>query len=133
MTMIHDCLLPVIAAGVDRDDAIALRRAAMTLRRWFELECGTEDGAIERDEITGKPYWRNAMTDRGDPRYHYPVADREAGAMRRIKAIMARYPELGYYVQGDCRGASLYVLRPGDIPASESADSYYDRGMAIYK
>jgi hypothetical protein len=26
----------------------------MTLHRWHELECGTDNGCIERDETTGK-------------------------------------------------------------------------------
>jgi hypothetical protein len=46
---------------------------------------------------------------------------------------MARYPTLASYVQGDCRGAPLYILRPGDVPAGEHAESYYNRGVAVYK
>lgn len=34
---------------VARDDAKALRRISMTLRRWHELECGDGSGHIERD------------------------------------------------------------------------------------
>lgn len=46
---------------------------------------------------------------------------------------MARYPAFTSYVQGDSRGASLYILRPGDIPAGGTADAFYTRGVAVYK
>lgn len=36
------------------------------------------------------------------------------------------------YVQTDPRGAALYILRPGDVPAGESADAYYTRGICVY-
>jgi hypothetical protein len=110
---------------------MALRRIAMTLHRWQELECGTEHGAVERDEATGRTYWlyRNS---RGEAR-RVPTPDRETGAMRRLAAIMSRYPGLSYYIQGDCRGASLYILRPGDIPEGRCAGSYYSNGIAVYR
>lgn len=74
-----------------RDDAEALRRISMTLHTWHELECGNARGAIERDEKTGVPYWRNGHTGELS---HYPAQDREAGALKRLKKIMARYPAL---------------------------------------
>lgn len=114
-----------------REDAYALRRISMTLHRWHELECGTEHGAVERDAITQRPFWADANDGRHLKRY--PVADREAGAIKRLKAIMAGYPKLGYYIQGDPRGASLYILRPGDVPEGKEPDSYYSRGIAVYK
>jgi hypothetical protein len=114
-------------AGIAYDDAKALRRISMTLHAWFELECGTDRGAIERDEATGKPKFRQ---DKGGAYY---IRDREAGAMRRLDAIMVRYPTFGYYVQSDPRGCALYILRPGDVPEGQSADSYYSRGIAVYR
>ena len=114
--------------GFDDADCGALRRVSMTLRRWFELECGTDNGAIERDEKTGKPYFVNAS---GSGR-RYPVADREAGAMRRLARVMAKAPDLKPYVQGDPRGAALYIIRPGDIPPGATVDSYYSRGICVY-
>jgi hypothetical protein len=57
MSKQHDCIGPLTRAGIERDDAMALRRIAMTLHRWHELECGSDSGAIERDEKTGKPFW----------------------------------------------------------------------------
>ena len=88
--------------GVDPKDAAALRRISMTLHSWHERECGTGTGCIERDETTGRPYWRNSYT-----LTRSPISDLEAGAMRRLKAIMSRYPALSYYVQTDPRGAVL--------------------------
>lgn len=115
-------------AGVSPADAQALRRIAMTLHRWHELECGDDYGCIERDEITGKAYWLNANTGRRSV-----IADREKGALRRLAAIMASYPELTSYVQGDPRGASLFVLRPGDVTEGKNAECYYSNGIAVYK
>ena len=110
------------------EDAYALRRIAMTLHRWSELECGTEGGAVERDEQTGKTYWVSAWNSR-----RYPTPDRETGALKRLDAIMKKYPGLSYYVQGDPRGAALHILRPGDVPEGQNAESYYSRGVAVYK
>lgn len=118
----------LLAAGISTADAWALRRVAMTLHRWHELECGIDDGGIERDETTGKTYWYNAITGR-----RYPTPDRETGALKRLERIMRAYPALGHYVQGDPRGASLYILRPNDIPAGQDVDAWYNRGVAIYR
>jgi hypothetical protein len=38
---------------------------------------------------------------------------------------MARYPSLRAYIQGDPRGASLYIMRPDDRE--------YSQGIAVYK
>lgn len=115
--------------GIRWNDAVALRRIAMTLHSWHELECGTDRGAIERDEEKGnRPYWRASRTG-----MNYPIPDREKGAKKRLAAIMIRYPTLGYYIQGDPRGASLFILRPGDVPEGKDADAYYSRGIAVYK
>jgi hypothetical protein len=118
----------VRSTGISLDDAMALRRISMTLHRWHELECGIDGGCIERDETTGKAYWLNSRSGRRSP-----AVDREAGALKRLKAIMARYPKLSAYVQGDPRGASLYILRPGDVPEGADVDGYYSRGVAVYK
>lgn len=128
-------LLTLARMGISDADAYALRRISMTLRRWYELECGTDAGAIERDEVTGKPYFYNARSrylDPHDPRARYQVADRERGAEKRLAAIMARYPHLSTYLQTDPRGCALYLLRPGDVPEGADPGSYYSRGIAVY-
>lgn len=131
--MTHECVTTLMRAGIGHDDATALRRISMTLHRWHELECGTETGgAVERDEKTGKPYWTYDAGNNGK-RGRCAIADRERGAEKRLAKIMAGYPTLSTYIQGDCRGASLYILRPGDVPEGCAAESYYNRGLAVYK
>ena len=122
--------------GITPDDALALRRISMTLHRWYELECGMGDGCIERDETTGVPYWYNANSrylGANDRRAYSRIPDRERGALKRLGAIMARYPSVGYHVQTDPRGCALYILRPGDVPEGADPDAYYSRGVAVYK
>jgi hypothetical protein len=122
--------------GIDHYDALELRRIAMTLHRWCELECGDSDNykswAIERDEVTDKPYM--CIYPHSDNKVRrYPVADREKGAGRRLLKIMAKYPDFVPYYQTDCRGAPLYIVKKSDIPEGASIDAYYNRGVAVYK
>lgn len=123
-------------AGIAYDDRDKLRRIALTLHRWHELECGDGNGHIERDEKTGIPRYHNdrhSYLDPMDPRAWCQVPDREAGALKRLKAIMKRYSRRFHaYVQGDPRGASLYLVRRKDVPKGASIDSYYNNGIAIY-
>ena len=123
-------------AGITLSDAMALRRVAMTLQRWHELECGIGDTAtfyIEREDGAedGRPHMmrsdHNGLHDLG------VIPDRERGAHKRLATIMARYPSMVEYVQGDPRGAALYIVNRTDIPEGCSLDSYYSRGIAVYK
>lgn len=115
--------------GITHNDAVNIRTVAMTLRRWFEMECGTDNGGVERDEVTGKTYWYNSHTG---TRTRCP--DRETSAMKRLKATMDKYPDLTYYVQGDPRGPSLFILRKSDLIEGADLASYYSsRGVAVYK
>lgn len=114
--------------GFAYNDAEQIRRISMTLHRWHELECGIDGGCIERDEITDKPYWVNSYSDKRS----YRMPDRERGALKRLAAIMERYPQFSTYIQSDPRGAALYILRPGDVPEGERAESYYTRGICVY-
>lgn len=101
-------------AGIDAtfDQAETLRRATLTLQRWYELECGDGNNyaswAIERDEETGIAY-RCVYPHDGKVR-RYRIADKEAGAKRRVERIAK---ELGahVYYQTDPRGCVLYVGR----------------------
>jgi hypothetical protein len=106
------------------DDANTLRRAALTLQRWAEGECGSSgkfaDWAIQRDD-DGKP-WRYIYPHRG-PNVRYSIPDRERGALRRVAAICERLG-LHYYHQGDPRGCSLY------IDAEPIPDNNYTRAIA---
>jgi hypothetical protein len=147
-----------ILAIQTRADADALRRISMTLDRWHALECGDGNDygswAIVRGRMRtfvpeeGKRIKQFEHDDDGKPyleHHHYlhgkgkdyvtytPMPDRERGALKRMAAIMARYPSLQYYVQGDPRGAALYIIRPGDVPAGASLDSCYSNGVAVFK
>jgi hypothetical protein len=132
----RDNINQIIACGIAPDDARALRRISLTLRRWHELECGTGEGqvsiSVERDE-NEKPFLRTQYpTKTGYVDRRAPVPDRERGALKRLAAIMARYSELASYVQGDPRGCALYILRPGDVPAGEDPGAYYSCGIPVY-
>ena len=113
--------------GIEVDDAWALRRISMTLHRWYEHEC---NGAIQRDGDRGDglPFWHSTY----DGRKLYRAPDRERDALKRLADIMARYPDLTPYVQGDPRGCALYILRPNDVPEGKDADAYYSRGIPVY-
>jgi len=137
-----ECILRLMQAGIVMDDAFTLRRIAMTLHRWHEYECGTENACIVRGkwnketaqfdyDDNGAPHWEFSG---GSGRSRYSrVPDREKGALKRLKTVMARYPQMRAYIQGDPRGASLYILRPGDVPEGREVDSCYSNGIAVYK
>lgn len=123
----HRLLTLLNQAGIEASytEAEALRRAQMTLYRWAELECGDGDNfrswSIERDEATGKPFM--CVYPHDGKMHRSPIADREAGALRRVAAICE---SLGchFYHQTDPRGCALYVsLQP-------LTDSDYNRGVA---
>ena len=140
----------LVSLGFTTGESDALRRISLTLHRWAEHEC---NGIIERDETRqNRPFWSNPNTGR---HFVAPAADRETGAIKRLKTIISSRNQrvitrmnepttlqgcldqvldvsLAYYVQGDPRGAMLYLLRPGDVPEGADVDSYYSRGVAIY-
>lgn len=128
MRTIPEAVANLERLGISCFDAFAIRRIAMTLHRWAELECGDDHGCIERDDQSQKPYFRSSRTMK-----RWPVADREGGALKRLAEIMKTYPKLATYQQTDPRGASLYILRPGDVPEGAEVASYYSRGIAVYK
>jgi hypothetical protein len=123
------------SVGFTFDECEKLRRISMTLHRWHELECGNSNDwaswAIERDEETEVPYLVTHHHSQNKPSRRR-VADRETGAKKRLAKILESKPELSAYIQGDPRGATLYILRPGDIPEGKEAASYYNRGICVY-
>ena len=117
----------LINLGFTDREADQLRRISNTLQNWYELECGNERGSIERDPVTDKPYFTDEQR-----RHRYAVTDREKGALKRLKGIMTSRPHLTAYIQGDPRGAALYILRPDDVPEGCSIASCYTRGICVY-
>jgi len=113
--------------GIYYPDATALRRISMQLHRWNEREC---NGEVGRDETTGKTY-ANYNIDGPGPIKRYPVADKERGAQRRLAAIMARYPNLIAYEQGDPRGCALYIVPREQLGDRDIHSCYSSFGVAI--
>lgn len=140
-----DCLDRLQTAGISWEDSCALRRIAMSLHRWHELECGDgndyaswciargrkENGEFVYDDA-GKPFLERHAHSENKARYS-SMPDRERGAIKRLRKIMARYPEFWSYVQTDPRGASLYVGQY--TPATKGADPalFYNSGIAVHK
>jgi hypothetical protein len=114
--------------GRARGDAESLRRISMTLRTWFEAECNG-DVTVAGDGLAYAQYGRGTS----GPFLTVRCANREAGALKRLAKIMARYPSLSYYVQGDPRGCALYILKPDDVPEGADVSSYYSRALAVFK
>ena len=108
------------------DAAATLRRAELVLHRWAELECGDGNDyaswAIERDENTGKPF-RATYPHKGES-YRVAIADREAGALRRVRQVCTAHG-LHFYHQGDPRGCALYIAR------EPLTDTNYTNGTAV--
>ena len=145
----YNCVDALCRAGIAHSDASALRRISMTLHRWHELECGDGNdyaswcvvrgtwfndsarGRVFVHDDNGAPYEERHPHSPGMKTVYTRLADRERGALKRLAAIMARYPGFQAYVQGDPRGASLYILRPGDVREGASVDSCYSNGIAV--
>jgi hypothetical protein len=141
--------------GFTRAEADQLRRISIRLQRWFELECGTGDGQVSRsierdgDDGDGKPFLRvQYPTTHGYVDRRTPIRDLETGARKRLARIvdtcnaarrtnttdgaLAPLEPLAYFVQTDPRGAALYILRPGDVPAGADPHAYYSRGIVVH-
>jgi hypothetical protein len=114
--------------GIPSSAIWAIRRAAMTLHRWAEGECGDSNAfcswCIERDETTGKPY-RVIYPHNGKTR-RVAIPDRETGAKLRLDALCDEHG-LHWYHQTDPRGASVYLSRE---PLTAET---YTRGHAVFR
>jgi hypothetical protein len=154
-----NCIDALQVAGINYEDACALRRISMTLHRWHELECGDSNdygswcitrgskkitrgfgkthSAFEHDD-DGKPFLEHHHYAHGhgkDSVTYSAMPDRERGALKRLAAIMARYPGFAPYVQGDPRGCALYILAPDTLQRyqGQPVDTIYNHGIAVYK
>ena len=120
--------------GFDYQEIESLVRIERTLHSWAEQECGIERNgfniSIYRDETTGKPF--RLVSKNGIPvRNFLPIADREAGALKRLARIMAAHPDFIAHHQCDPRGCALYILPKSDIGEGEDVSSIYTRGIAV--
>lgn len=92
--------LRTLAPTATPAEAIALRRAALVLRKWYESECTQ----YEEDEDT--PYWYNPNTGRKILK----ASDKERGAQRTITTICKRL-RLYFYLRTEPPGGTLYVSK----------------------
>lgn len=136
-------------AGISSDDAWTLRRISMTLHRWHELECGDSNNyaawcitrGVKHKDVNGKAVFTHDEDGKPYLEFHpydgmvsYNARpDLEKGAHKRLAKIMAKYPTLQTYVQGDPRGCALYVLRPGDVREGLTVDCCYSNGIAVHQ
>jgi hypothetical protein len=115
----------LMSCGITSEHAEMLRKISMTLHRWHERECTD----IDYNEETGRPHqyypWSGKLS-------RLPIPDKGKGARKRLAAIMASYPHLSAYVQGDPRGCALYIIRPGDVKEGWDVESCYSNGIAVY-
>lgn len=128
------CIERATGRRISQADARTLRRAEMTLRRWAEQEYGVEKGRVgwkpvavvtrcsflERDENTGTPYI--VTYPLGGESYRRRTPDREASALKRVRAICDRVG-LHWHHQADPHRCTLYV---SDQPLT---DTNYTSGV----
>jgi hypothetical protein len=117
--------------GISREDFAQLLRIEKTLRRWAERECNED---IEYDEASGKTFVTWHTYGSGTAIKHR-IANRERGALKRLGAIMARYPKLAAYHQSDPRGCALYVYERSALydngPKRDIDSCYSSVGVAV--
>ena len=133
--------------AIERDDEHALTCTQCGHVEWSSEplsgncpKCG--DCAPIRHIATGKPF--NVYHGEGKPR-RYPIADREAGALRRLAAIVkarnlrespSEFMQVNAqdwilpYHQGDCRGCMVYLVTRSQLGDSPIAQ-VYNRGVAV--
>ena len=113
----------LVDMGFSAAQAEALRRISQALTRWCEAEC---NGEIERSD-SGRA--ERVYYTRTGERLAYAIPDRESGALRRLRAILAG-TDWTYFYQTDPRGCALYL-----IPMSETGNvesRYSSVGIAVY-
>lgn len=141
--------------AIEREEQWAIERAAWPLSdrmRWWDGEKWNKiqhrrtysdyertngidfpaDGAFR--DTGSKPYMvRHVYPHNGGSTQtvRTPIADREKGALKRLAAIMAAYPGLVYYHQGDPRGCALWLIPKDRLSEGERVDSVYTRGVAV--
>ncbi len=87
---------------------------------------------MERDEATGKTFAVYNIDGPG-PLKRSRIPDREKGAQRRLLAILARYPALQAYEQGDPRGCALYIIPRKSLDDGKDVNSCYSSvGVAVH-
>ncbi len=126
----HRVLASLIGLSIDPDDALSLIRASRRLSRFAELQA---NGEIQRDDITGIPYYYSVYSGKRLGR----ARDTEWSVLAKVEKILSKYPDLFFYHQGDPRGAALYIGKNADLKEWQARgvdiDSVYSTiGVAVY-
>ncbi len=114
-----------------------LRSASRTLQKWFEMECGSDDGCIVRiSDTAGEPIETYEgipclLTFEGNKRCYTRIVDKEAAARSIIKSIGEENDQCVFYIQTDPRGAALYAV-PKEYLVNRKIEQIYPNGVAIY-
>lgn len=111
----------LVKRGFTKLEARQLMLISRRLHEWHELECGTDRGAIQRDEETGEIQWYDNHTWG-----RYYGQDTETSSLKLLAIIMKRHPDYKAYIQGDCRGCALYICEPGT-----DRDNLYSGQLAV--
>jgi hypothetical protein len=133
-TMMSDVLRSM---GFSPTEAEQLRRISLTLSSWGERECNEDirigfyrvDGEFvdaEAADPAHRRYCRTFTFGQGNFR-GYQIPNREAGALRRLKGIMANHRGLLAYHQTDPRGAALYIIRRTRLREYAAQSRWADR------
>lgn len=121
--------------AIERDDSYRIDCPACSQKSWPAIpvegktcvcpKCGHTSANVHTP--TGKPF----LVYHGEGKARrIPIADREAGALKRLTAIVARHPNAVAYHQPDCRGAAVYIVPKERVTGS--LDSCYTNGIAVY-
>lgn len=138
-----DCVKRLVDEGIPFVDACDLRKVAMTLQKWHEKSCGWEDGGTSFCITRGKKVGDSFEYDEeGEPHveshplrggvYYKKIADKERGALARLKIILNAYKNFVAFVQQDPRGAPLYIIHKDKLRERDIETCYSD-GIAVYK
>lgn len=114
------CIASLARMGIADDDIRVLRSASAALHRWAERECNGEVW-VEDD---GTAYTGSGSRPE-------KCANLEARALKRVVKVLAKYPDLHAYHQGDPRGCALYVYRPADLKEHSIESCYPSIGVAV--
>ena len=113
----------LVSMGFSAAQAEVLRKISQTLTRWCEAEC---NGEIERSD-SGRAE-RVHYSPTGE-RWACALPDRESGALRRLRIILAG-TNWTYFYQTDPRGCALYLI---PVTETENIESRYSSvGIAVY-
>jgi hypothetical protein len=128
--------------GFTYPEAKALRRAEITLRRWCGdvWSCRIQKRSVFGVGVKTRTFWASSSDG-----FEHPIADREAGALRRVRAIVdacndrnrlvAEFHRHGTLIEFHHRPhptlCNLYLLTRAQLNGRDIATCYAD-GLAVF-